>query len=369
MRAISYGNSYEIFDDSLKTYEKLPAQNYIVRCSQTKGFYLEKYSDIEIKESKIYGVHLEKISKVLKTFDNFERNLGIILSGDNGIGKSLFAKLLCIKARDKGYPVVVVDRYIPGIASYLESIEQEIVVLFDEFDKTFGDIRSRDGDLCPQATMLSLFDGISMGKKMFVITCNEVRQLNDYLINRPGRFHYHFRFEYPSPDEIREYLKDKIHRKFYSEIDNVIAFSKKVNLNYDCLRAIAFEISTGTTFRDAIKDLNIVNVESLKYDVVLQFENGMSLYANGVFINLFDQGQKRIYLYDDRGNNPAEVVFNAKNCVFDAQEMMNIVKGCDLNLRYYEDEGDDELVKQLKSTKPKYMTVSRVYAQNIHYAV
>ena len=65
MRAISYGNSYEIFDDSLKTYEKLPVQNYIVRFSQTKGFYLEKYSDIEIKESKIYGVHLEKIDKVL----------------------------------------------------------------------------------------------------------------------------------------------------------------------------------------------------------------------------------------------------------------------------------------------------------------
>ena len=64
MRAISYGNSYEIFDDSLKTYDKLPIQNFIVRFSQTKGFYLEKYSDIEIKENKIYGVHLEKIDKV-----------------------------------------------------------------------------------------------------------------------------------------------------------------------------------------------------------------------------------------------------------------------------------------------------------------
>ena len=184
MRAISYGNSYEIFDDSLKTYEKLPVQNYIVRFSQTKGFYLEKYSDIEIKESKIYGVHLEKIDKVLRSFDTFQRNLGVILSGDKGIGKSLFAKLLCIKARAKGYPVVVVDRFIPGIASYLESTEQEVVVLFDEFDKTFGDIRSRDGDVCPQASMLSLFDGISVGKKLFVIkTVQKTISYGSYFMN------------------------------------------------------------------------------------------------------------------------------------------------------------------------------------------
>ncbi len=369
MRAISYGNSYEIFDDSLKTYEKLPVQNYIVRCSPVKGFFLEKYSDIEIKESKIYGVHLEKIDKVLRSFESFERNLGVILSGDKGIGKSLFAKLLCINARKKGYPVIVVDRFIPGIASYIESIEQEVVVLFDEFDKTFGDLRSREGELCPQASMLSLFDGISMGKKLFVITCNELRHLNDYLINRPGRFHYHFRFEYPSPEEIREYLRDKMHRKHYGEIDNVISFSKKVNLNYDCLRAIAFEISNGSTFRDAIRDLNIVNVEASRYDVILLFENGMTLGAYSTHLNLFDQGQKKIYLYDERGNNPAEVIFNAKNCVFDGTQMANIVKGCDLIVHFYDEDSEDELVKQLKQCKPIHMTVSRVLPQNIHYAV
>ena len=40
--------------------------------------------------------------------------------------------------------------------------------------------------------MLSLFDGLDNGKKLFVITCNEVERLNAYLLNRPGRFHYHF---------------------------------------------------------------------------------------------------------------------------------------------------------------------------------
>ena len=56
-----------------------------------------------------------------------------------------------------------------------------------------------------------------MGKKLFLITCNEIRKLNDYLINRLSRFHYHFRFDYPSYKEIWEYLHDKLEEKYYPE--------------------------------------------------------------------------------------------------------------------------------------------------------
>ena len=56
-------------------------------------------------------------------------------------------------------------------------------------------------------------------------------------------------------------------------------------------------------------------------------------------------------------------------CVFDGKMMTNVVHAQNLNLRYYEEEENSDIVKQLKSTKPKYLTVSRVYAQNIHYAV
>ena len=210
MRAISTGSTYKIFDDTLRTYEKLPVQTYVVRFDRQTGFYLEKYVDITIPEEKIYGVHIAKIEKVLASFAKFNRSLGVILSGDKGIGKSLFAKLLSIRAMEKDIPLIVVDTYYPGIASYLEAITQETMVLFDEFDKTFGEVRSQDGEASPQTGLLSLFDGISGGKKLYVITCNELYKLNEYLVNRPGRFHYHFRFDYPSALEIREYMMDKI---------------------------------------------------------------------------------------------------------------------------------------------------------------
>ena len=98
-----------------------------------------------------------------------------------------------------------------------------------------------------------------MGKKLFLITCNEIRKLNDYLINRPGRFHYHFRFDYPSYEEIRENLQDKLEEKYYGEIEGVVAFSRKVNFNYDCLRAIifwdAFRYCSGVIFIICLKVL------------------------------------------------------------------------------------------------------------------
>ena len=43
------------------------------------------------------------------------------------------------------------DKYISGIASYIETIDQNIMVLFDEFDKTFGDVKVPDGEVEAQA--------------------------------------------------------------------------------------------------------------------------------------------------------------------------------------------------------------------------
>ena len=208
MKVISTGSKFDIYPNDLKSYDFLPADYYVVRFHPKEGFHLEKYSEFQLTESKIYGIHLEKVHKVLKSFEAFNRNLGVILSGDKGIGKSLFARLLGSEAVNKGIPVIIVEGFIEGIGSFIDSIDQEILVLFDEFDKTFA--RGRDDGVDPQASMLSLFDGVAQGKKLFVVTCNELRGLNGFLVNRPGRFHYHFRFEYPSAEDIRNYLRDMI---------------------------------------------------------------------------------------------------------------------------------------------------------------
>jgi len=374
MKAISTGNTYSIYDDSLKTYDALPSQVYSVRFSKMTGFFLEKHADIEISEDKIYGVHMSKVEKVLSSFGVFKRNLGVILSGDKGIGKSLFAKLLSVKAVEAGLPVIIVDEYIPGIAAFIESIEQEAMFLFDEFDKTFASGNVDEG-VSPQAAMLTLFDGLSQGKKLFVVTCNEIRELNNYLINRPGRFHYHFRFEYPSPTEVREYLEDKLDEKFYGAIDEVVSFSRKIDLNYDCLRAIAFELNMGESFSSAIKDLNIINVNCERYSAILHYDNGMTARAKDVRLDLFDDSGETelLYLYDSNGNNFVDVTFNPADCVFDTEKMVNVVYPEDLSVDYTNCDDDDKeikaLIEEAKKAKVLYLSISRKTRRDIHYAV
>lgn len=370
MKAISFGNQYEIHDNTLQIYDKLPAQTYIIRFSKMSGFYLEKYNDMEIKEDKVYGIHEAKVEKVLRTFDMFNRNLGVILSGKKGIGKSLFAKLLSIKAVERGMPLIIVDKFIPGIASYIEKIEQEVVILFDEFDKTFANIHTGENEADPQAGLLSLFDGVASGKKLFVITCNSLHNLNDYLINRPGRFHYHFRFSCPTAEEVREYLMDKLQPQYRSEIDKVILFSKKTNVNYDCLRAIVFELNTGEPFEEAIKDLNIINIENEIYNVILEFKDGTKMTNENIRMDLFDKiGKERFGVYDYNGNDIITVEFSPADCIYDYRGNVTIVSADKLHLMYDDDDYCKEEVEKVRMLEPDRLIIERCKERNFHYDV
>lgn len=279
----------------------------------------------------------------------------------------MFAKLLCIKSMQYGLPVVVVDRYLPGISRFIESIEQQIVVLFDEFDKTFSGNMSREANPAQQTELLSLFDGISPGKKMFVITCNELRNVSDYLVNRPGRFHYHFRFEYPTPEEICEYMRDHIAEQYYDQIEAVISFANKITLNYDCLRSIAFELNLGISFADAIRDLNIINVSEERYDAEIRFKDGTVLTCRNHSMDLFSRVDD-IYIpfYNRSGDAIAGVTFNSENIVYDTTSYTPIVPGeCVTKDWVAEDEDDGKRVKDLEI---EYIRIRRRIGKDIHYA-
>ena len=44
MKTINTGTEYRFYDDSVKTYDKLPAQTYTVAFHPKMGFWLEKVS-------------------------------------------------------------------------------------------------------------------------------------------------------------------------------------------------------------------------------------------------------------------------------------------------------------------------------------
>lgn len=378
MRVIQNGTTFRIYDEGMTTHEKLPAQAYLVCFDKMSGPFLKKYDEISINE-KVYGVHTEKVDKVLNSFKAFNRNLGVILSGDKGIGKSLFSKLLSKKAIEQGYPLLIVNSWFPGIAEYINEIQQEVICLFDEFDKTFAG----NGDNSPQTEMLTLFDGIAQGKKLFCVTCNDLRNLNNYLVNRPGRFHYHFRFEYPAPAEIREYLHDKLKEEYYGEIEKVVYFSRRIDLNYDCLRAIAFELNLGLDFETAIKDLNIIHTQGERYNLVMRLSNGETLRLKNVYLDTFDENEVTFEFEDpDTRYDLFYATFIPNENCWDTTVGHSIIKGEDIKIDWHsyienalernKDEKDETCImlhNKYDGVTPLYIELHRVVSKSIHYCV
>lgn len=371
MKVISTGSKFDIYPDDLKSYDKLPADYYVVRYIEKQGaFFLEKYSEFKITDTKIYGIHEQKADKVLDSFADFKRNLGVILSGDKGIGKSLFSRLLGMKAIEKGIPVIIVEAYKEGIGAFLDSIQQEIMVLFDEFDKTFSE---RDHGAGAQSSMLSLFDGVAQGKKLFVITCNELRGLNDFLVNRPGRFHYHFRFDYPTEEDIRRYLADALQTEYVPEIDKVVNFSKRVALNYDCLRAISFEINKGLEFSEAIKDLNIVNIEREKFQLIAVFKDGSMLTNKRVTMDSFSKDTEEFSLFEVGGGYAGYISFSPCKIKYNSVTRELYLDEEDLEIGYDDYDLEAEQIEKkkqsLRSRGIKKVLVNRISDNRLHYAV
>ena len=305
---------YKVLGDTLEVNDKLPAEVFTVCFAKMQGFFLKKHPKLQVTE-KLYGSHEKKINKLMNSWDHFERSMGVIFSGDKGMGKSIAARMLCEKSNAKGLPVILVEENIPGIAQFIDTIQQECLVLFDEFEKNFN--KREDEDVSSQDSLLSLFDGTGSGiKRMYIITCNDIYQLSDFLVNRPGRFHYHIRWEYPTEDDIREYLMDNIKPEYHKEIDVVLSFTSLHNLNYDCLRAIAFEINMGIPFTEAICDLNIVNIEDTIYNCEVVMKNGY-VFKGFRTINIINDtqyvisliGQDNMYEFTIYINN-AKIKFN-----------------------------------------------------------
>ena len=315
MNIIKTGEYYRIFDDGIQVGKHLQAAAYEVVFIQNEGFYLKAVKSPDALAVKVYGQMNERIEKVMRSYGTSNRNMGVILSGAKGIGKSLFAKLVSSRAIKEGLPVIMVNRYYDGLPQFLVSIDQKCMVLFDEFDKNFfNPSRDTEDHTSIQDSFLTLFDGVYTSNKLFVITANSLGRLSEFLVNRPGRFRYHIRFSYPDETEIRQFLADKLgEAAIKSEIDDVVKFSTIVPLSYDCLTAIAAELAMGESFESSLEILNIINVTgSHYYSGLVRFEGGEDLRVSWVgsynfFDKTCDSGIIRLDVYGLKGMQSAEI--------------------------------------------------------------
>ena len=300
MNIVNSGNRFQVYGEDVKTYRELPVGSYNINFHKMMGFFLTERNDLTATEEKIYGTSDYKVQKVMRSYANSDRNFGVLLSGQKGIGKSLFVRLVAIEGIKRGLPVIIVTAAIPGVADFISSIDQDCIVVFDEFEKTFA----KQEDWNPQDEMLSLFDGIDGGHKLFIVTCNDLSQLSQYMLNRPGRFHYHFTMTPPSQDEVREYLTDKVLPQYQDAIEDVVNLSGVIDMPYDYLRAISFELNQGYPIKEIMSDLNITRANNLSFDAKVYLSNGLVYEAWTVRLNFSDHSSNyiRIKRYGEKGD-------------------------------------------------------------------
>ena len=287
----------------------LPAGTYTFHYDQNRGLWLEACDAVPAVGCKVYGDTIRRVEKSWNAFKRRSCNTGVLLSGEPGMGKSMFIKLICAKAYAEGVPVILLKGNLPGITDYLAKITTEILVVMDEFEKNFRDFNGDSEDNHAQDSFLSLMDGMTDGKKMYIAAVNETWKINKFMINRPGRFLYHYKFGYLTQQEICEFIEDRIvdpaNRTFLETA--LLAH----DVNYDALAAICSEINAGMDPQETLDDLNLSEDMTQSYDITVKL-NGNDFMVNACSIDLTDTYQEFWY-NDPISGYAARIRWNVKN--------------------------------------------------------
>ena len=249
---VQRGNFYEIQDKTnLVIHDQLPIGTYVVRFNEpSSSFFLEGLDDFVLPE-KIYGKSTNNADRIINTFADRPFTTGVLLSGMKGAGKTLLAKQVSVRAREMGYPTILINNEWHGdvFNTFIQNIESPAVIIFDEFEKVYR----HDG----QQAILTLLDGVFPTKKLFLVTANLSYHVSEYMLNRPGRIYYNFKFDYLDQDFIREFCEDRLHDQ--SKIESVLKYTSVFSIfNFDMLAACVEEMNRyNESLTEVLEYLNI----------------------------------------------------------------------------------------------------------------
>ena len=245
-----------------------------------EGLYLNYVSDSYSLPPKLYGDFTPTLERITKTYFERSTSTGILLSGLKGTGKTLLVRSLCNIMLGHGIPVIQVTRPIDGseLFPFIELIG-ECVVLIDEFAKLYP---WRPHGESPQNSLLTMLDGLSNSKRLHLLTENSTDHISPFILDRPGRAYYHFKYTRLKENMIREYCVDNnIPKEVVNEIMAVSYRAK--SLSFDSLKAIvdewlrfggpivelveALNISLISTKRERYKLKSVISEDGRKFDI------------------------------------------------------------------------------------------------------
>ena len=168
-----------------------------------KCFYLAFLQpEFQFNMTKLYNFDEGFVNHVCKTYENTNGNMGVLLAGIKGCGKTVSAKQICRKLK---LPVVLIPRGDwNGMNGFFSEIKQDLILFIDEFEKTFETTSK-------QERLLSMMDGAYSDKqrRLFLLTSNTI-DISQNLLQRPGRVRYIKKYTQLQLSVIEEVVDDRL---------------------------------------------------------------------------------------------------------------------------------------------------------------
>ena len=283
--------------DDLKLSKEVPVGVWKLSCAKFVGFYLEE-TEIKLSHGKIYGDAQDIADHVAEAFEKNDpnKNLGVLFSGEKGLGKTLTTRLVLEKFYGKK-PIIIISEYINGMTDFISNFKG-CVVLMDEFEKfTGGNTDSEDeNSLTKQESLLSIFDGnTGCSGNLFLLTANNTYKLNENLKSRPGRMRYHYKFISENATVVRNYCNDNLNNKEIIE-DVVETLGGAGFVSMDILSSFVYELNKFPDKKpsEVLKYFNIENEnadENFRATFKVLWGDTEATYADRAPLRCFHNGR------------------------------------------------------------------------------
>lgn len=252
------------------------------------SFGLEVYLNQFDEPKKIYGETKEDIARVLNRYKKKSKSVSMLATGRQGTGKTSMAEIIANHVmHNYKVPVILVTEITASIELiHFFSTLGECVLIFDEYGKYFN--------INMQEKSLNMLSSKTGPKKLIIVTENETNRLSSFILNRTGRFHYHFEFDKISERVIKEYFED------YNVTDE--KFIRSVLKKYSETHFFSFDFLQGLTDEhldypeDSLDELmRVLNVKILIKPTMLYVDSVTSLDDQDIYrfdsSDVFDKKQ------------------------------------------------------------------------------
>lgn len=279
-------------EDQRNKLDHLPSGIYRLKIEANPvGVSVRLFKDIKafVLPERRFGRHESIVKKVINEYDSVNPPLGLMAIGYKGSGKSILCEDICNRLLQKGLPVLLVSDPVP--ADFLQLMAKAIgpcVFYFDEIGKVYSSSVEQDPRNSSNTSLnqlLPFFSNQSLIGTVFLVTANESRELNEYFINRPGRFKYRIDMKRLDRATYLDYMKAQ------SITPNRMLWLETIwhSLSFDQLKAIVPLMKTCSTIEEFMLEVDILNVTYIstkKLNIRNVFKNGNPIVprsTNSVF--------------------------------------------------------------------------------------